>query len=89
MAAGASGPVTVRVRVSGSVALFGMPVALSVRRPPSCHLDDDGRCIYGYWNKTDGRWEWGLQDAPDECDTHWVSAYAEALPETCFSPILP
>ncbi len=64
----------------------GVPVPLAMRKPEERHKDGEGRCVYGYWHSRQQRWNWSVQSVPYTSDTHWVSAHAEALPETCFAP---
>ncbi len=64
----------------------GVPVPLAVRKPEARHMDEKGRCVYGYWITDESRWVWALQRRAWEHDTHWISAHAEALPLTCFAP---
>jgi hypothetical protein len=64
----------------------GVPVPLAVRKPEARHMDEKGRCVYGYWCTEYGHWVFGLQYGSMSEDTHWISAHAEALPRTCFAP---
>jgi hypothetical protein len=64
----------------------GVPVPLAISKPSDHHCDHMGRCVYGRWDAPEKRWVWGIQSRPYANDTHWISAHAEALPETCFKP---
>lgn len=63
-----------------------LPIPLTERQPEPADCDGLGQALYGCWDSEDGRWNWGLQNHPDLQDTHWVSAHAEAVPETAFRP---
>jgi hypothetical protein len=81
-----SPPEVVAVGTAVITVEVGVPVPLAVRKPEARHKDAEGRCVYGYWCKLLGRWIFDIQHCPYARDTHWVSAHAEALPETCFAP---
>jgi hypothetical protein len=74
--------------VSMAVACFRLrePVALKERSPSEDELDQNGRCLYGFWDYSDGRWNFCLQGRPDDDDTHFLPANSEVLPETIFKP---
>ena len=62
------------------------PISLLREKPGPDDLDAQGRCLYGFWNKGDDAWEFGLQDYPYDLDTHWLPASSEVTPHKLFRP---
>ena len=62
------------------------PVSLSEEKPGPNDVDANGYCLYGFWNKEDDAWEFGLQNCPYDEDTHWLPASSEVTPHKLFRP---
>jgi hypothetical protein len=62
------------------------PISLSKEKPGPDDMDSEGRCLYGFWNKEDDAWEFGLQVYPYDLDTHWLPASSEVTPHKLFRP---
>jgi hypothetical protein len=62
------------------------PISLSKEKPGPSHKDAEGRCLYGFWNKEDDAWEFGLFNYPYDEDTHWLPASSEVTPHKLFRP---
>jgi hypothetical protein len=62
------------------------PVLLSEEKPGPNDVDANGYCLYGFWNKEDDAWEFGLQNRPYDEDTHWLPVSSEVTAHKLFRP---
>jgi hypothetical protein len=46
-----------------------------------------GKVWYGWWDKDEKAWHWGLQESSYPEDTHYLPVSTELLPVRCFYPL--
>ena len=46
-----------------------------------------GKVWYGYWDKKEKVWHWGLQESPYPEDTHYLPINTELLPVRSLCPL--
>lgn len=74
-------------RPKGSSITLGLHV-ITVKEPiPIEDRRQHGKVWYGYWNKEEKVWNWGLQEFPYPEDTHYLPANVELLPVRSFCPL--